>query len=64
MESMRRQQSMSLTNFVNLKRREKQRKKIMDNILVRVMTSDDIDQVVEIEEEAFSSPWTRKGFEE
>lgn len=36
----------------------------MDNIIVRVMTSDDIDQVIEIEEEAFSSPWTRKGFEE
>ena len=36
----------------------------MDNIIVRAMTADDIDQVVEIEEEAFSSPWTRKGFEE
>ena len=36
----------------------------MDNIVVRLMTADDIDQVVEIEEEAFASPWTRKGFEE
>lgn len=36
----------------------------MDNITVRLMTTDDIDQVVEIEEEAFTSPWTSKGFEE
>ena len=36
----------------------------MDNILVRQMTIEDIAQVVEIEEEAFSAPWTAKGFEE
>ena len=36
----------------------------MCNVVVRQMTADDIAQVVEIEEEAFSSPWTVKGFEE
>lgn len=36
----------------------------MDNIVVRIMTKEDIEQVVVIEEEAFSSPWSAKGFEE
>ena len=36
----------------------------MDNILVRQMEHADIEQVVEIEEEAFSSPWSAKSFEE
>ena len=36
----------------------------MDNIFVRIMTKEDIEQVVLIEEEAFSSPWSAKGFEE
>ena len=36
----------------------------MDNIFVRIMTKEDIEQVVIIEEEAFSSPWSVKGFEE
>lgn len=36
----------------------------MDNIVVRQMTIDDISQVVEIENESFSSPWTEKGFKE
>lgn len=36
----------------------------MDNILVRQMEHTDIEQVVKIEEEAFSSPWSAKSFEE
>ena len=36
----------------------------MDNINVRIMTKEDIAQVVAIEEESFSLPWTVKGFEE
>ena len=36
----------------------------MDNIFVRVMTKEDIEQVVVIEQEAFSLPWSAKGFEE
>ena len=36
----------------------------MDNILVRQMEFADIEQVVEIEEEAFSLPWSAKSFED
>ena len=36
----------------------------MDNIIVRIMTKEDIDQVVNIEEESFALPWSVKGFEE
>lgn len=36
----------------------------MDNIFVRTMTKEDIDQVVKIEEESFALPWSVKSFEE
>lgn len=34
----------------------------MSDVIVREMTEEDIDEVLEIEKEAFTTPWTREAF--